>query len=117
MQRKKVKCVSGVNAQDSRKTNCVAYQGSTSQANMAIKKPHTYEPVKCFLGVLRFLILFASSVLYVNSKGQGSSACSQWEGPFVTVGVSSVNSALKILAFHKEGCNAACLIFMLCADM
>lgn len=56
-------------------------------------------------------------MLYVNSKGQGSSACSQWKGPFITVGVNSVNSALKILAFHKEGCNIACLIFMLCADV
>lgn len=115
--REKVKYVSNVYVQDSGKTNWVAYQGSTSQTNMAIKKPHTNDPVKCFLGLLRFLILFSSSVLYVNIKGQGSSACSQWIGPFVTVGVSSVNGALKILAFHKEGCNAACLIFMLCADM
>lgn len=64
-----------------------------------------------------FFVLFSSSVLYVNSKGQGFSASSQWKGTFVTVGVSNVNSALKILTFHKERCNAACLIFMLCADM
>lgn len=78
---------------------------------------HCYWDLLCiFWCLLRFFILFSSSVLYVNSKGQGISACPQWEGTFVTAGVSNVNSALKILTFHKERCNSACLIFVLCAD-